>query len=121
MPREDFQTVTIRKDLIKKMDEYIASEWRDNTNIDSRPALMNAALDEYFQHHKPRFEHINTYEDHASILDRQLKTELAIYFKDDGLVWCEYDEKKSCIHIDYILSLADVQEKLRKKGWKRKI
>lgn len=120
MPRDDFLTLSVRKDLIKKIDEFLTFPWKDTT-VSSRSALLNDALDEYFQKHKLRFEHINTYEDHASLLDRELKTELSIYFKPDGIAWCTLDESQECIHIEYVLSLPNVLLILKEQGWKRKI
>jgi hypothetical protein len=68
----------------------------------------------------PRFEHINTYDDHATVKDNVLNQTADVYFKADGEVYCELCGLEDCHHIDYALGLRRVQRVLDRKGWKRK-
>ena len=65
-------------------------------------------------------KHLNTYEDHVKIVDFELRRIVSIFLGEDGLTWCNLDQKEDCPHIEYTLSLPEVQEALQKKNWKRK-
>ena len=63
-----------------------------------------------------RFSHINVYEDHATIMDRDLDRLVDVYFQN-GKAWCEFCEEHDCDHTRYALSLPKVQKVLKKHGW----
>lgn len=68
----------------------------------------------------PRFESFNKGPGGVRITDRRLGKIADIYFKPEG-IWCDLDQTFSCKHIEYALSLPDVQEivrKRRREGWK---
>jgi hypothetical protein len=72
---------------------------------------------------QPQLEHFNISEDGVRILDRTLADKnsrgriIDVYFKPDR-VWCEYCQSPACQHVKFALDLPEVQEILRKKGWK---
>ena len=68
----------------------------------------------------PRFEHINTYDDRATVKDNVLGQNADVYFKDDGGVFCDLCGLDDCHHIEYVLSLPRVRRVLDGRGWKRK-
>lgn len=68
----------------------------------------------------PRFEHINTYDDHITVKDNVLSRNADVYLKDDGVAHCNVCNLSDCQHIDYALSLPKVLKILNAKGWKRK-
>lgn len=65
-------------------------------------------------------EHFNTYEDHATIRDHKLGLYIDIYPKPDGTLWCEHCESTKCEHIRFALTVPEIIEPLKKKGWKYK-
>lgn len=68
-----------------------------------------------------RFEHFNTYEDHATIKDKKAPERLIdIYPKEDGALWCEHCESTDCEHVKYALTIPEIVEPLKKRGWKYK-
>ena len=68
----------------------------------------------------PRFEHINTYDDHITVKDNVLNKNVDVYLKEDGLAYCNVCGLDDCQHIDYALGIPQVIRILNAKGWKRK-
>jgi len=72
---------------------------------------------------QPPLEHFNLSENGVCVLDRTINDKnsrgriINVYFKQDK-VWCEYCESAACQHAKFALGLPEVQEILRKKGWK---
>lgn len=68
----------------------------------------------------PRFEHVNTYDDHITVQDNELDQSVDIYLRADGSTYCGVCEATDCPHIDYALSVPEVGEALSRSGWRRK-
>ena len=68
----------------------------------------------------PRFEHFNTYEDHATIRDKKLGRYVDIYPHRNGELWCENCESTDCEHVQYSLTVPKIVEPLKKQGWKHR-
>lgn len=89
--------------------------------------VVRSLINWYWRGHQgelqPALEHFNISEHGVRILDRTLadKTSngqiLDVYFKPDN-AWCGYCESARCQHVKFALNLPEVQEILRKKGWK---
>lgn len=62
-----------------------------------------------------RFDHVNVFEDHATIFDNLRDEFVNVYFQEEP--YCEKCEKKECIHIKYALTQPKIVEPLREKGW----
>jgi Arc/MetJ-type ribon-helix-helix transcriptional regulator len=120
--------VKIPKELVQEMDKLIGKH-----GFRSRGEITKEALRRFMEHYKnivelPVLEHFNLNEQGVMILDRSIdppKGKLVeVYFKpmpDDTLkIFCEYDETDKCRHVDFALDLPEVQEIIRKKGWKIK-
>jgi hypothetical protein len=86
-------------------------------------SLINAYWYENQDKLQPKLEHFNISEEGIRILDRTLADKnsrgriIDVYFKPDK-VWCEYCQSPACQHVKFALDLPEVQEILRKKGWK---
>lgn len=68
---------------------------------------------------RPRFEHVNMYDDHVKILDRELEGRgrlVSVYFKRDKAPFCDYDLGSECVHVDYAWEIPAVAAILRKAG-----
>ena len=112
---DGFISVRLREDLIRKIDEFINTDEAKELGYHSRAGFIDKILREKI---RTRFEHLNVYDDHVTIIDYDLRRTLNIYFKEEG-VWCEYDESEDCPHIEYVLTIPKVQEILEQKGWKK--
>jgi len=64
-------------------------------------------------------EHFNLSENGVKILDRSIPWVVDVYFTPDK-VWCDYCKSEKCRHVEFALNLKDVQNILKKKGWKLK-
>jgi hypothetical protein len=65
---------------------------------------------------KPRFTHLNVYEDHVTLMDNQLDSITEIYFQNTK-AYCNLCEKHDCDHTRFALSLPKVVNALAEKGW----
>ena len=119
LPRDEYVTVTIKKDLAAEIDTFVDKQGR-LLGLDSRAQLVVAAIRDYMSANKPHFKHINTFEDHAIIADFDRRDFVTILFRENGTVWCDADESESCIHVDYALTVPSIVEKLGEHGWKRR-
>ncbi|MEM2921749.1 MAG: ribbon-helix-helix domain-containing protein [Candidatus Bathyarchaeia archaeon] len=117
---DGFQSLRLRKELIKEIDEFVNSERARRLGFRTRADFVDQAVREKLRELKPHMEHINTLDDHATIVDYNIERIISIYFKEDGTVWCEHDNTSDCPHIDYVLQLPEVEKALKKKDWKRK-
>lgn len=83
-------------------------------------SLMNWFWREHKEELRPPLEHFNLDEEGVLILDRTLDPPrgriIQVFFKPDGPD-CELCESRRCRHIEFALSLPQVQEILREKGW----
>ena len=92
--------------------------------IDANSALITMLLKREYDQvfvKKPRFEHVNVYNDHVKILDRELEKSgriVSVYFKRDRAPYCDYDQAKQCVHIDYAWEIPEAAMKLREAGFR---
>jgi hypothetical protein len=100
---------------------------KEHMGLKNDTEVMRLLINWYWKEHQeelqPPLEHFNISEDGVRILDRTLADKnsrgriIDVYFKPDR-VWCEYCQSPACQHVKFALDLPEVQEILRKKGWK---
>ena len=64
-----------------------------------------------------RFYHINTKENRVTIKDRKLGHIFDIILKEPKEIWCSLCNRKDCEHISYALTIKEVKDAIKKKGW----
>jgi len=75
--------------------------------------LINWFWREHQEEFRPRLEHLDLNRDGVLVVDRDLKSAIRVQFKQ-GKAVCERCGS-GCRHIDYALSIPEVQEILREK------
>jgi Arc/MetJ-type ribon-helix-helix transcriptional regulator len=125
----DYTTVSIPFSLTERIEDFLKTgeagyQNRTDFVLDAiRMRLRQLGLLE--PENKPILEHYNLDEHGVRILDRSLANKTSkgriidVYFKPDN-VWCDYCESSSCRHVEFAMDIPEVQEILRKKGWKPK-
>ena len=106
--------VILKGTLVERFDQI-----QEKLGITSRAEVLRHLITIY-PLPPPRFVHINTYDDHATVKDNVLERNVDVYFKADDEVFCELCGLKDCHHIEFVLSLPQVQRILDDRGWKRK-
>jgi hypothetical protein len=120
-PRKDgFGAVNLKQDLLKTVHDYVDSDEGKAKGFRSIADFVDKAVREGLEKQKPKYGHANVYEDHASIIDYDLRGEVNVYFREEGTAWCELHESTNCGHVEYALTLSDVLDAMKKKGWKRR-
>jgi Arc/MetJ-type ribon-helix-helix transcriptional regulator len=125
MSTDEYTTVRLPKELMEEVDKILK---RGVMGYKSRAEFIKEAMREKLRT-IPReileqlsLEHFNLSEDGVRVLDRSLTNEhskgriIDIYFKPEN-AWCEFCESTSCKHVEFALSLPQVQKILREKGW----
>ena len=112
----DFSNVKIKDDLAKQIDELVSSELGRKYGFRSRAYFVSRACRELLRKYQPqyqvvpRFIHVNTYDDHATIRDNKIGREINIYFKNGGVAYCDHCKETNCEHIDYTLTSIKVKK-----------
>lgn len=122
-----YTTVSIPKGLAERVDNLIKSSREYQNKGDFILEAVRKRLDELGvpepQPPRPVLEHFNLNEYGVVVLDRSLdppKGQLVQVDFKENKVFCEYDESNHCRHIDFAMDLPEVQEILKRKGWKPK-
>ncbi len=93
---------------------------KEHVGLKNDTEVLRSIINSYWREHeeelKPRLEHFNFNEQGVMVLDRDLNSIIQVHFEPDKL-WCEHCGSE-CRHIDFALSIPEVEEMLRKKGWK---
>ncbi len=132
MPVDKFRGISINKDLVDAIEEYIKAHPR--MGYRSLADFTTDALRKECERQgillpkppPPMLEHFNLGEGGVKILDRSLANHttsgkiIDVYFKPEG-IWCDYCQSDSCRHIRFALTEPSIQEvviKKRREGWK---
>jgi hypothetical protein len=109
--------LNLEGDMAKRF-QAVKKKWGLEANTDVIRMLITQYYDQ-LPREKPTLEHFNLNENGVQVLDRDLDRLVQVYFKPDKVV-CEVDGEERCRHVDFALDLPEVQEIIRKKGWKIK-
>jgi len=118
-----YKNISVKTELAETIEKFV----RENPNYGYRSIaqFMEDAARKRLEELRalgvpPRFGSFNKGPDGVRITDNRLGKIADIYFKPKG-VWCDLDKARTCEHIEYALTLPDVQEfirRRRKEGWK---
>lgn len=122
MPKneQDFRGVSLKRELVDEVEEYVQKSTRYKSIADFIHEAIRLKMQDLEKCSLPRFEHFNRGPDGVRITDREQHRIADIYFKPEGM-FCDLDKSNSCVHIDFALTVSDIQEiirKHRKEGWK---
>ena len=117
MPVPGWRSVSIPEEMVREIQRVI----KENPHLGYKNVsqFVISAIRQLLERYKPLFEHFNTYEDHATIIDRTGKYArlVDIYFRN-GKAYCEFCKEFDCEHIRFALKLPKVAYPLIEKGWK---
>ncbi|MEM3437241.1 MAG: ribbon-helix-helix domain-containing protein [Nitrososphaerales archaeon] len=113
--------VNIPQEMLDLIDKYLKTEMAKQRGLTSRSDVAIEAIRKFLEREgmytpKPRFEHLNTYEDHVKIWDNRLSRTASVYFKEDKVL-CDICESDECIHIGFALSIPEVVNALERHGY----
>jgi len=122
MSEDEWVRLSVKRKVLEEVKKMI-TERKDlgyTSLADFATDAIRRRLDE-IKSTPPRFEHLNTFEDHATIIDRadpNRKRVVNVYFKEKLGAYCELCDSGKCDHVRYVWSLSDVIKALMKKGFK---
>jgi hypothetical protein len=128
MPIGKYRGVTLQRELVNKIEEYIKAY--PEMGYTSLADFITDAIREKCEQLKiltptpelPQLEHFNLSENGVRVLDRTLGNKhsrgriIDVYFKPDKVL-CEYCQSNNCKHVEFALSLPEVRKILSEKGW----
>jgi hypothetical protein len=132
MPIGKYRGVTLQRELVNKIEEYIKAH--PEMGYTSLADFVTDAVREKCEQLQiltpspqlPPQEHFNISERGVRILDRTIKNGVSngrivdVYFRPEG-VWCDYCQTDKCRHIQFALTVPKIREIIEKKrmeGWK---
>lgn len=124
MPTDKYRGVTLQRELIDKIEEYIKNY--PETGYKSIADFVTDAVRKRCEELKilvpippelPALEHFNVNQDHVTVIDRRRRMFADVYFRNNH-VYCELCKEENCEHIEYALNLPKIQTILSKKGWR---
>ena len=127
MPKPGYSSITMREsdyNYWMKEWEKLKDQYRREKGITSFSGyicyLLSLAGELDKARSSLRFEHFNTYEDHATIRDHKLGLYVDVYPKPEGKLWCSYCESFNCEHTGFALTIPEIIGPLKKRGWEPK-
>lgn len=129
----EWDSVRIPKGLSEEIEKFLKTEAARRLGYNSKAQLVVDAVREYLAKigRKPRLEHVNTYKNRVTILDRELEghgrvIDVVFLEEKNGLEkiiypYCTYCQTNDCLHADYAFEIPDVREILRKHGIKKRM
>jgi hypothetical protein len=128
----EYSKISLKREFMEKIDQFIKDYpehgYRSLAQFVEDAIRRRSDELQVFQL-TPRFSHINTYEDHATIADKKMGQDIEgkrsprlidIYVRKSEnntlAFWCEYCDSAKCEHVKYALTIPKVQEILREKG-----
>jgi len=126
MPVDKYRGVTLQRELIDKIEEYIADYpeqgYKSIADFVTDAVRRRAEELQLFEV-TPRFAHFNTYEDHVVILDRKLgprANAITLRVKPVGengfKLHCERCSSTKCEHALYAATVPGVLDSLEERG-----
>lgn len=119
----DYTKLSVKKELMDKIQKFIEDYpelgYRSLAEFVEDAARRRAEELRVFEL-TPRFEHFNTYGDHATIRDNKLGLYIDLYPQENGTILCKHCETTDCEHVKFALTVAEIIEPLEKHGWQYK-
>ncbi|NIO20998.1 MAG: hypothetical protein GTN76_09720 [Candidatus Aenigmarchaeota archaeon] len=107
--------LSIEGDLFKRLERL-----KQYYQIEEYTEMVRFCITDAYKkiEHRPRFEHVNTYDNHVKILDNQMNRIAEVYFKTNDKSWCSLCNSHDCVHIEYAWTLPKIAKILREHGFK---
>ena len=118
---QDFRGVSLKRELVEEIEQFIRDFPRYKNKADFVHEAVRIRMEQIrqVQLRRPLLTHENLNEDGVRIHDRIIKQYVDIAFKPQGIK-CGYCGTNDCYHIQFALSVPEIQAVIRKKraeGW----
>ena len=125
MPKAGFKSITVSETVYNKFNEIYQNNKSDLTmkGVNSFAGYVTYMLeemmqkDETFARYAPKIEKISVDDDRV-ILKDNIENRIAEVAIQNGELFCQLCEEKTCVHIGFVFSLPDVYKVLNARGIK---
>jgi len=94
------------------------SRIKEHLGLKNDTEVIRSLINWYYREHEedlqPKLKHFNLNPGGVLVHDRDLNSIVHVYFKPDRII-CEHCGVNGCRHVEFALSLPEVQEILRKR------
>ena len=126
MPKAGFKSITISESVYDKFQQVYQDSKNDLAmkGVNSFAGYVTYMLEEMmekdktFARYAPKIQKISVDEDRV-ILKDNIENRIAEVAIQNGELFCQLCEEKSCVHVGFVFSLPDVYEVLNSRGVKR--
>ncbi len=122
---KDFRGVSLKRELVEQVERFVVEHPEYKNIADFVHEAVRVRMEEIRKSYPvalPRFEYfIDSEHNEVRVTDRKINRQTDIYFTIQG-IYCELDKTNDCQHIQYILTIPEIQEiikKKRKEGWQK--
>lgn len=116
----NWKSIRVREETYKEIEKALEYDEVKKLGISSITHFATNAITKQLEELKQEsMTHINMYEDHVKIMDRQLGKLgriVSVYFKAEVPPWCDYCEESDCIHVQYAWEIPKVRKALERHG-----
>ena len=117
-----WNTVRIREEMYREIERVLEREDIKKLGISSISQFVtNALISQLIELRRGSMIYVNIYDDHVKILDSRLEEKgriLAVYFKREGLPYCDYCRATDCVHVQFAWELPKAKVVLEREGLK---
>lgn len=68
-----------------------------------------------------KLQHLNTKENHITIIDNRLRRTVDVYPREPNELWCDFCKGLVCEHTTFALTIPEIRKTLAQKGWNLEI
>lgn len=107
--------------MIERIASVLKTENAKNMGYTNIAQFTDIVLREAVKDLERSLSHVNCYEDHVKILDKDLEGRgriVSVYFKEEGPPYCDYCEEHDCVHVQYAWEIPEAREPLLRRGLK---
>ncbi len=119
--RPNWDKVNVPKQMSELVEKYLQTEIAKQRGLKNKSDVATEGIKMLLERdgmytQRPRFQHLNMYEDHVKVIDNDMGRIASVYFKHRK-IFCDICDATECIHIDFTLTIPEVVKTLEEKGF----
>jgi hypothetical protein len=119
--RPNWDKVNVPKPMSELVEKYLQTDIAKQRGLKNKSDVATEGIKMLLERdgmytQRPRFQHLNMYEDHVKVIDNDMGRIASIYFKHRK-IFCDICETNECIHIDFAITIPEAVKILNEKGF----
>ena len=119
--RPNWDKVNVPAAMSDLIDQYLQTDIAKQRGLKSKSDVATEGVKMLLERdgmytRRPRFQHLNMYEDHVKVIDNEMGRIASVYFRHEK-IYCDICDANECIHADFALTIPKVVKILEEKGF----